>query len=172
MAATNCDLKEAVAKGAFREDLYYRLNVGEVRLPPLRERRSDITKLAIHFLDDINRRMSKPKRFAPETLGALQNYAWPGNVRELQNVVQRSALLCRKTEMTPEDLKLEEAGRSSPIDGVPDPREGFSLDEHIKKVRARLFERALEIAEGNQSHAARLLGVTPQAVHKFLKPKE
>jgi transcriptional regulator with GAF, ATPase, and Fis domain len=171
VAATNCDLKEAVSKGEFRDDLYYRLSVGEVRLPPLRARRSDITKLALHFLDEINHRMRKPKRFAPETLGALQTNGWPGNVRELQNVVQRSALLCRKKEIGPSDLKMDEVGEPPSMGGCPEPYEGFSLDEHLKGIRRQLFERALKIADGNQSRAARLLGVSPQAVFKFLKEK-
>ncbi len=123
VTATNCDLKEAVARGDFRDDLYYRLAVGEVRLPPLRERRSDITKLAIHFLDEFNRQTRKPRRFAPEALAALQAYGWPGNVRELRNVVHRSALLCRNKELTPEDLNLDATETALQTGGVPDPHE-------------------------------------------------
>jgi DNA-binding NtrC family response regulator len=169
VAATNRDLKEAVSKGEFRDDLYYRLNVGEVRLPALRQRRSDVTKLAIHFLDKFNLKLRKPKRFAPETLTALQAHVWRGNVRELQNVVQRAVLLCRKEEIGPSDLDIGDVDGPLSSDGCPEPHEGFSLDGHLKDLRKRLFERALERAEGNKSRAAKLLGVSPQAVSKFVK---
>lgn len=172
IAATNCDLKAAVSEGKFRDDLYYRLTVGKVDLPPLRERRSDIPKLALYFLDEINLRLRKRRRFAPEALVALQAHEWEGNVRELQNVVHRSALLCREVEMGADNLQLfaDDAGHSR--NGLPEPCEGFSLDGHLKDTRRRLFDRALELAEGNQSQAARLLGVTPQAVFKFVKESE
>jgi len=172
IAATNCDLKAAVSDGKFRDDLYYRLTVGKVDLPPLRERRSDIPKLALYFLDEINLRLRKRRRFAPEALVALQAHEWEGNVRELQNVVHRSALLCRAVEMGADNLQLlaDDAGHSR--NGLPEPCEGFSLDGHLKDTRRRLFDRALELAEGNQSQAARLLGVTPQAVFKFVKESE
>jgi transcriptional regulator with PAS, ATPase and Fis domain len=172
VAATNCDLKEAVAKGEFRDDLYYRLSVGEVCLPPLRQRPSDITKLAIHFLDKFNLQRRKPKRFAPEALGALQAHAWPGNVRELQNVVQRAVLLGRKEEIGPSDLNIGEVNGPVATGGCPDPYAGFSLEGHLKELRRHLFERALQIAEGNQSRAAKLLGLSPQAVFKFVKERQ
>jgi transcriptional regulator with GAF, ATPase, and Fis domain len=168
IAATNQDLRDAVVAGGFRDDLYYRLSVGEVRLPPLRERQSDIPKLAIHFLDEINLRLRKSRRFAPESLVKLQSYSWPGNVRELQNVVHRSALLCRQVEIGATELQLESPTDARYWDSLPEPHEGFSMEEHLKGRRRRLFERALELADGNQSRATRLLGVTPQAVFKFI----
>ena len=169
IAATNCNLETAVADGKFRNDLYQRLHVGEVRLPPLRERRSDIGKLAIHFLDEINTRLRKPRRFAPESLVALNSHDWPGNVRELQNTVQRAALLAKAEEIRPEQLELPDQARATDSSRPPEPHDGFSIDSHIKVLRKKLFERALDLSGGNQSEAARLLGVTPQAVSKFLK---
>jgi transcriptional regulator with GAF, ATPase, and Fis domain len=169
IAATNRDLNAMIANRRFREDLYYRLSVGEVRLPTLRERRSDISKLAIHFLDEINVRLRKPRRFAPETLALLQGYDWPGNVRELQNAVQRAALLTKGEEIRPDHFELRSAARPAAMDQLPEPREGFSIEAFLKDARRRLFKRALDLSGGNQSKAARLLGVTPQAVFKFLK---
>ncbi|MGH9463298.1 MAG: helix-turn-helix domain-containing protein [Vicinamibacteria bacterium] len=157
--------------GSSRQD-YYRLTVGEVGLPPLRERRSDIPKFAFYFLDEINQKLKKRRRFAPEALVALQSYDWPGNVRELQNVVQRSALLCREEEIGPGHLQLLGEGMSVSGNGMPEPHEGFSLEAHLKETRRRLFDRALELASGNQSQAARLLGVTPQAVFKFVRDRD
>ena len=91
VAATNQDLGKAILQKDFRDDLYYRLNVGEIRLPPLRERRSDIPKIALNILDYVNKTLRRPKRLSPAALSRLQGHAWPGNVRELQNVIERSA---------------------------------------------------------------------------------
>jgi DNA-binding NtrC family response regulator len=167
VAATNRDLAGAIAQGEFREDLYYRLSVGEVRLPPLRDRRSDIPTLAVHFLDLANQRLKRPKALTPEALTSLLAHRWSGNVRELSNVIQRAALLTRGQEIRPEDLELASPARSTVA--IPEPSAGFSVEAHLKETRKALFGRALEIAQGNQSEAARLLGVTPQAVFKFLR---
>jgi DNA-binding NtrC family response regulator len=168
VAATNRDLVGAIARGEFREDLYYRLSVGEVRLPALRDRRSDIPILAVHFLDLANQRLKRPKAITPEGLSALLAHPWPGNVRELSNAIQRAALLTRGQEIRTEDLDLA-TPPVRPADTIPQPVAGFSVEAHLKEIRKALFERALEIAEGNQSEAARLLGVTPQAVFKYLR---
>ena len=170
IAATNRDLRKEVRRGTFREDLYYRLNVGEVRLPPLRERRSDIPKLALHILDNINRSLRRPKRFSPRALTRLQTHNWPGNVRDLENVIERSARLCRADVLDADDLLITEpVTYADPLDALPDPYEGFSLEEFLGSARKQLILRALETSRGNQSEAARLLGITPQAVHKFLR---
>jgi transcriptional regulator with GAF, ATPase, and Fis domain len=136
IAATNRDLKSAVSEGMFRDDLYYRLTVGEVRLPPLRERRSDIPKFAFYFLDEINQKLKRRRRFTPEALVALQSYDWPGNVRELQNVVHRSALLCREEEIGPGHLQLLSEGTGVSGNGIPEPHEGSSLESHLKDAPA------------------------------------
>jgi DNA-binding NtrC family response regulator len=173
IAATNQDLRKAIQRGRFREDLFYRLNVGEIRLPALRERKSDIPKMALHVLDRVNATLRRPKRLSPGALMRLQNHAWPGNVRDLENVLERSARLVRKDVLEADDLMISEpATYADPLAALPEPRAGFSLEEYLTSARKQLILHALEIAKGNQSEAARLLGLTPQAVHKFLRKNE
>jgi transcriptional regulator with PAS, ATPase and Fis domain len=170
VAATNRDVAKAIRAGEFREDLYYRVNVGEIVLPPLRERRSDIPKVALQVLDRVNATMRSPKRLSQEALARLQNHPWPGNVRDLQNVIERSARLCRTPVLDAEDLLISEpVTHADPLDALPEPEPGFSLDGFISSARKQLMLRAVEMANGNQSEAARLLGISPQAVSKFLK---
>jgi transcriptional regulator with PAS, ATPase and Fis domain len=173
IAATNQDVRKAIGQGRFREDLYYRLNVGEIRLPPLRERRSDIPKIALHVLDRVNTTLKKPKRLSPGALTRLQNHLWPGNVRDLENVIERSVRLARRDVLEADDLVVSEPIVSTdPLASLPEPHEGFALDEYLASARKQLMMRALEAARGNQSEAARLLGITPQAVHKFLRKND
>ncbi len=170
VGATNRDLQKLVRQGKFREDLYYRLNVGELKLPPLRERRNDIPNLALHALDRINGSLRKPKRLSPEALSRLQAHSWPGNVRDLENVIERSVRLCRNDVLEADDLLITHTiTYADPLEALPAPYEGFSLDEFLTSARKQLILRALEASGGNQSKAARLLGITPQAVHKFLQ---
>jgi DNA-binding NtrC family response regulator len=170
VGATNRDLRKLVRKGKFREDLFYRLNVGEIKLPPLRERRSDIPKLALHILDKVNGSLRRPKRLSSEALSRLQSHSWEGNVRDLENVIERSVRLCRRDVLEKDDLLISEPiTYADPLDALPDPYEGFLMDEFLGSARKQLILRALESASGNQSQAARLLGITPQAVHKFLQ---
>lgn len=174
VAATNRDLQQEVVLGNFREDLYYRLRVGEIWLPPLRERRTDIPKIALHFLERVNQNLKIPRRLSKEALDYLQRQTWPGNVRDLQNVIERTAMLSRRRVIEPTDLSRHPAidvryqGDGS---NLPELREGFSLEGHLSDVRRRLIEKALDLSNGNQSEAARLLGVTPQAVHKYVKTR-
>lgn len=170
VGATNRDLRKLVRQGKFREDLFYRLNVGEIKLPPLRERRSDIPKLALHILDRLNSSLRRPKRLSAEALSRLQSHNWAGNVRDLENVIERSVRLCRHDALDADDLLITEpVTYADPLDALPDPYEGFSLDEFLGSARKQMILRALEASNGNQSQAARMLGVTPQAVHKFLQ---
>jgi len=170
VAATNRDLRGLVQQGKFREDLFYRLNVGEIRLAPLRERRSDIPKLALHILDRLNGSLRRPKRLSVVSLSRLQSHNWAGNVRDLENVIERSVRLCRQDVLGADDLLISEpVTYADPLDALPDPYEGFSLDEFLGSARKQIILRALEAANGNQSQAARMLGLTPQAVHKFLQ---
>lgn len=169
IAATNQNLPTALAEGRFREDLYYRLQVAELRIPPLRERRSDISKLAIFFLDEINLGLKPVRRFTAEALASIQGYDWPGNVRQLQNCVQRAAILSRGAEIRPEALGLGTTAGAAAPSAVPEPHLGFSVEDYLASVRSTLYERALDLSGGNQSEAARLLSVSPQAVWKFLK---
>jgi transcriptional regulator with AAA-type ATPase domain len=170
IAATNQNLKKAIQRGQFREDLYYRLNVGEITLPPLRERKTDIPKIALHVLDRVNTGLKKPKRLSPEALARLQGHDWPGNVRDLKNVIERSLLMARKDVLNADDLLISEpSDDGDPLSLLPEPHEGFSLEEFLSGARKQLMLRALEMTRNNQSEAARLLDVTPQAVHKFLR---
>ncbi len=162
IAATNRDLQAGIADGSFREDLYYRLSVIPLQLPPLRDRREDIPALARHFL----KKFEAPAgvRFSDQALAAMARYDWPGNIRELQNVVERCVILRRSDLISPEDLRLpglrsaEAAAPASAATGfvLPElPPEGISLEE----VEKELIRRALARSGGNRSEAARLLRV-------------
>jgi len=170
VAATNKDLRKAIKNGRFREDLFYRLAVGEIKLPPLRERRSDIPIIALHILDRINATVRKPRQLTPEALARLQTHTWPGNVRDLENVIERSVRLSRQEILDADDLLITEpVSYADPLNALPDPYDGFSLEDFLGSARKQLILRALDATNGNQSEAARLLGITPQAVHKFLQ---
>ncbi|HEY8241069.1 MAG TPA: sigma 54-interacting transcriptional regulator [Kiritimatiellia bacterium] len=172
IAATNRDLKAMVAGRTFREDLYYRLSFGIIRLPPLRERRTDIRPLALHALARVNRTLRTPKQLSPEAIERLEQQEWRGNVRDLENVIGRSALLARADVLDAADLVIEDPVRADdPLSMLPTPNESFSLEGFLDSARKQLILRALDIAGGSQAGAARLLGVTPQAVHKFLNPR-
>lgn len=169
VAATNQNLAKAIREKGFREDLYYRLNVGEIKLPALRERRSDIPKIALNVLDRINTTLKRPRRLSQAALARLQGHSWPGNVRDLQNVLERSARLTRNDIIDADDLILTEPiAKDDPLSALPEPVEGFSIEGFLASARKQLVKRAMESAGGNRSEAARLLGVSPQAVHKYL----
>ena len=173
IAATNQDLRKAIQRGRFREDFFYRLNVGEIRLPALCDRKSDIPKRALQILDRMNATLRRPRRLSPGALARLQNHSWPGNVRDLENVTERSVRLARQEVLDADDLMIAEpVTYADPLVALPEPHAGFSLDEYLTSARKQLILRALEAARGNQSEAARLLGITPQAVHKFLRKTE
>lgn len=170
VAATNRDLEKDIEKEKFREDLYYRLNTATVVLPPLRERRGDIPKIALNILDAENLRAKRQRRLTPEALRRLQAHSWPGNVRDLHGVISRSVLLSQNEVLAPEDLLITEVRRSKdPFTALPEPAEGFAVEDFLGKIRKHFFLRALSLANNNQSEAARLLGVSPQAVNKFMK---
>ncbi len=153
IGATNRDLSAMAKSGEFREDLFYRLNVIPINLPPLRERRGDISQLASHFLE----RYAPDKRLAPRALELMEEYAWPGNVRELQNAIERAAVLCRSREIRPEDLP-EEITRKRPLSATAFtlPHEGIALE----RVEQELISQALQRTGGNRTRAAELLGIT------------
>ena len=170
IAATNKNLIDAIKKGQFREDLYYRLHIGEIRLPPLRERKSDIPKIALNVLDRVNATLKRARRLSPSALVRLQDHSWPGNVRDLENVIERSVRLARSDILEADDLLISEPlMKLDPLALLPEPSSDFSLDNFLSSVRKQMILKALELAAGNQSKAAKLLGVTPQAVHKFLR---
>jgi len=170
VSATNKKLRQMVKKGKFREDLFFRLNVGEIMLPSLRERRSDIPKLALRTLDQLNQSLKSPKRLSSDALSRLQSHNWEGNIRDLQNVIERSVRLCLRDVLGPDDLIITEPiTYSDPLEVLPEPYEGFSLEGFLTSARKQMILRALELSNGNQSQAARMLGISPQAVHKFMQ---
>jgi DNA-binding NtrC family response regulator len=159
MAATNKDLRKEVQDGRFRQDLYFRLNVVDLHIPPIRERPEDILPLARYFL---NRYASDFKKkvdgFLPEAIQKMRRYAWPGNVRELQNAIERAVLLCDGPLIGPSDLTLESA---QPGGEVPLVHETLVLEE----LERSAVERALRQTRGVQKDAADLLGVTPRVLN-------
>jgi nitrogen regulation protein NR(I) len=181
VAATNRDLKKLISQGAFREDLFYRLNVVSLRLPALRERTSDIPLLVDHFLAKFNDRLKKHVTgVEPEALDLLSAYSWPGNIRELENVMERAVLFCDAQRLRADDLPAELRGVTTslppPSDASADmalPAEG-GLKEHVKVAMSRLerdlVSRALKQTNGNVTHAARLLKISRKGLQ--LKMKE
>ena len=159
IAATNRDLADLVSKRLFREDLYYRINVFPMAIPPLRERTQDILPLARHFMLELMERTGKVVTdIRPEARRILVNYAWPGNVRELKNVLERAVILTQSHSIAPEHLpvRLQQGWAAFPTVGVSLPPQGLSLEE----VERSLLEQAMERSRFNKSKAARLLGMS------------
>jgi transcriptional regulator with PAS, ATPase and Fis domain len=168
ISATNQPLETLVRDRAFREDLFYRLNVIPVRLPPLRERREDVPLLAQHFLERFSREMGKKvARISSEVMGRLVRYPWPGNVRELENVIERAvALETTETiliERLPEPVHAGDRAGSSQLE------EGFKLDEHVRSVESDLVRRALDQTRGDRAAACRLLGISPRSLRYLIQ---
>lgn len=171
VAATNKNLKEAVKDGSFRQDLYYRLNVIRIVIPPLRERREDIVPLADLFIRQYNRKFRRNvEGLSPDTIELLENHAWPGNVRELRNAIERAMILEESGYVTPSSLPMEIAGtngngRVPMLTAASIPDEGISLAEQERL----LLVRALEKTGGNQTQAARLLHITRDTLRYKMK---
>jgi DNA-binding NtrC family response regulator len=174
IAATNRDLRRAAAEGRFRDDLFYRLCVVEIPVPPLRERRDDIGPLAALFLDDAARSLGRgPLALSREALALLEQHDWPGNVRELRNVIERAAILCDGPTIEP--VHLLPPGLQAPPGapaGAPTGRGRVEVpgdDLRLDAVERRLVERALELAGGRRTAAARLLGITRSQLYTRLR---
>ena len=171
IAATNVDLKQMTDEGRFREDLFYRLHVINVQLPPLRERKEDIPLLAQHFLRKYGSENGKGTlELSPEALDLLMDYDWPGNVRELENVIERAVVLSVGPRIG-SDL-IPDAVRRSPAFQVPRltvPPEGISFKDVISDFEKRLIESTLEAAGGVQKRAAELLRIKPTTLNEMLK---
>ncbi|WP_347490685.1 sigma-54-dependent transcriptional regulator [Desulfoscipio sp. XC116] len=161
IAATNRQLNEAITKGEFREDLFYRLNVIHIHLPPLRERKEDIPLLAKHFLNKFGPAY-QVENISVEAMELLCSYNWPGNIRELQNVIERAAIICHSTTINTEHLPRELYASPKPSSGLvlEFPEQGISLEE----VEKELILKALQKSGGNQTKAAQLLGITRSAL--------
>jgi transcriptional regulator with GAF, ATPase, and Fis domain len=161
VAATNRDLEAALARGDFREDLYYRLRVFEIRLPPLRERRDDILPLAEAFLEELGTTVGRPAAgISREALDALLSHAWPGNVRELRNALERATILCDGGLITMEHLPIGVGGPASSLGRNEDPAAFPPGGVNLEVVERELIAKALHEARNNRSRAARLLGIT------------
>ncbi len=171
IAATNKDLKELIAKGLFREDLYYRLNVVNLQLPPLRERKEDIPLLAQHFLQVFTAKNSKQiKGFTPRAMDCLRRYNWPGNVRELMNAVERAVVLSRQDYLDQEDFALDACSQEADMQTEPEGTSPETLANlPLAEVERRTILETMESVGGNKSEAARRLGITRKTLHKKLK---
>ncbi|EFI34671.1 sigma54 specific transcriptional regulator, Fis family [Desulfonatronospira thiodismutans ASO3-1] len=185
IAATNRNLEEEVKSGCFREDLFYRLNVIPIELPPLRRRGDDVLLLAEHFLDKYSRG-SKPLGISSGARDLLLNYPWPGNVRELENFMERMSILCDNNEIKPADLpeKVLQAGGIEP-EFRPDQGDGFKwpslkdmqesgldLKDFLENIEDRLLLEALENSEWVKNQAAEVLGIKRTTLIEKLKKKD
>ena len=177
IAATNKEFEKEIAEGRFREDLYYRLSVIPIHLPPLRERREDIPLLARHFLETFRKSMEKPvEGISPEAMRRLEAYDWPGNVRELENTMERALALESGKEISPGVLPDRLAGSLHPGAGaapgtasVEFPTEGIDFEKEIGETERRYLQRALEKANGVRTKAAELLHISYRSFRHYAK---
>jgi len=188
IAATNVNLKEAIEKGTFRDDLYYRLGVVHINLPPLRERGEDVSLIAMAFLRQAAAHYNKPLYgFTREALEAMQAYSWPGNVRELRNVLERAAVLCGDREIRPEDLRLSKAAAAIPVsppalaaspvqraEPLSEPcsepgKPAADARAHLREMERHMIVEALDRNQGNKAAVARELGIPLSTLKRRLK---
>ena len=170
IAATNKNLTDLIDKGQFREDLYYRLNVVDMEIPPLRNRQQDIPLLAQHFLEVFAAKNHKKiKGFRPQALDLLIRHGWPGNVRELMNAVERTVVLSRSDYLSAEDFPMFTGTASYDGTGSDIARIDIDGDNPLEAVERATILKILEAAGGNKSEAARRLGITRKTLHKKLK---
>jgi DNA-binding NtrC family response regulator len=163
VAASNRVLRDEVAAGRFREDLFFRLSVITIQLAPLRERREDIMPLARHFLASKSDDASPTLTLSAEAEDALLSHRWPGNVRELENAIERASVLARGDRITPEDLLLEQS-----VGAAKTPMRG-TLQESIDQVVSSRITAAIEAARGNRAEAARNLGIDRATLWRLMK---
>ena len=173
LSATHKDLAQLVESGDFRQDLYYRINVIELKVPSLRQRREDIPQLATHVLEKLAREQgNETPGLSPDALAALQRYSFPGNVRELENILERALTLSDGREIQVDDLALptDSSIESQPQDlAQPPPPEGVQLEEYLEDIERQAILKALEQTNNNKTAAAKLLGITFRAMRYRLK---
>ncbi len=175
LSATNQDLKARVKEGTFREDLFYRLNVVTLEVPPLRSRREDLAPLMDHFLRIYAAGNRKNiTGFTPPARNLLLKYDYPGNIRELKNIVERAVVIARETLLTPRDLPLGMPSDEGPADAVPEKKEGrenesLELRPAVEQLERDLIRRALEKCSGHQTHTAELLGLSERMLRYKLQ---
>jgi two-component system NtrC family response regulator len=175
LAATNKDLRDEVDKGTFREDLYYRLNVIHIHMPPLRERVDDIPPLVSFFLEKNSTQLGRQLEISPEALRLLVSLPWEGNVRELENTIERAAILCNNNRIEPEDVQPD----SSDISSTHEWSSGLDLNQFIPEhlalsdvlngIEEKLVRKALEEASFVQARAAEKLGITKSLLQYKMK---
>ena len=164
VAATNRELREEVSAGRFREDLFYRLNIIHVRVPPLRERREDIPLLAMHFLLRFCRENNKDiKGFEADTLECLESYLWPGNVRELQGVIERAVVLSRHDMLAPDDLP-DHVRRGADVRTIT-----VELGTSLEQIEQQVIRETLRLTRGDKRRAAQLLGIATRTIYRKLE---
>ncbi len=172
VAATVRDLPQLISKNLFREDLYYRLNVLNLRLPPLRERKGDFEALATHFIEKYNIRLHRRpavQAIAPDALQIMMEYYWPGNVRELENAIERAMVLCEGDCLTLDGFPDFLLTPSSKKEVVADNHEGLSIKQGVRALEQTLIRRALQKTKGNRTRAAELLEISHRALLYKLK---
>ena len=176
IAATNKEFDKEIAEGRFREDLYYRLSVIPIQVPPLRDRRDDIPLLARHFLERFSKTMEKPiEGISPEAMTRLESYDWPGNVRELENTMERAVALETGREISLKVLPDRIAGYSGSSIGVPEgqaagfPVEGVDFEKEIAAAERRYLQAALEKADGVRTRASELLKISYRSFRHYAK---
>src|SRR5258707_4088288 len=173
IAATNQDLTRMIAEGRFREDLFYRINVIPISLPPLRERREDISLIADHFLHKYNEQMGKQiVGISHQAMDLLQLHEWPGNIRELENVMERAVALEPTPSILPDSLPASIRGDvprvpQTNVEGLPEA--GFDLEAHVKEIERGYIAEALKKAGGVQVKAAELLGMSFRSFRYYVK---
>ncbi len=166
IAATHRDLLQMVREGTFREDLYYRIDVIQVAIPPLRERLEDVPLLVAEFSSRLFRQSGVTRRaFSAAAMARLLRHPWLGNVRELENAVERALTLATGEVVGPDDFSLTTPVRDQ---AIPDPHQGFSLNDYLRAAEVHLVRRAMELSEDKRSEAARLLGVSERALKHLL----
>ena len=172
VTATHRNLEQMVRAGSFREDLYYRLNVVRLDLPPLRERRDDIEALATHFCRQTNRETGRNVEIAPDALARIVRAQWRGNVRELQNFIERLVVLTESALVSDQDVRVEQERALGNL-GLSEPSAEssvISLDAALRRAERHALEKALRKSSGNRTLAARILGVSRRAL--FYKLRE
>jgi two-component system response regulator HydG len=171
IAATNKDLQKEVEVGRFRQDLYFRLKVGTVKLPPLREHREDVPQLVAHFLKEFAKRYNRPvPKVAPVVWKALESHDWPGNVRELRNLLDSMMVLDQDGELTPDDFP-EDAGVKPLGAPAPGPASGpdHLIGRPLEEVERYYMEKALELTGGNREEAAKMLAISERTMYRKLQ---
>ncbi|HNW33773.1 MAG TPA: sigma-54 dependent transcriptional regulator [Candidatus Ozemobacteraceae bacterium] len=169
-AATNKNLLEEIKRGRFREDLYYRLNVVEIRIPPLRDRMEDLVPIVEYFLGEFTRKYNKPGlAMSEEAMRVLSTYDWPGNIRELKNVIERSIVLSRGLVIEPEDFPEKIRQQQSPFNSSRMSEEHILTLEEMERMYVR---KVLEYTGGNKLQAARLLNIDPKTLRTKLADSE